>query len=326
MLEDLRRFKNLGTPNYFFELFSILNSKQNINFTTKDIQEFFHNRTIDGRSIFDGCIELAIKTDILVKQGNSLFLKKEVVNTLNSISDLKDNIIESLLNALKDDNEFQKIFSSENLSHDINYKSFLINNRAFGLKYSSFKQFLIDFEALKSHPITEINCFIINNRYKKLFGKVLLSTIRKRKISIEEFRSAMEQQQIFGEEAERFVLDFEVNRLNNLREVDWVAEFVVNEGYDIASYNHESDEFPNRFIEVKSYDGDSPYFYWSRNEYTIAKSKREKYWLYLVNRSEMNKSGYSPIMIQNPYEAVLNDCVNWEKTIEKYKVEFINSY
>ncbi|QLH44999.1 MAG: DUF3883 domain-containing protein [Bacteroidota bacterium] len=174
---------------------------------------------------------------------------------------MRDKFVEYLFKALKDDDEFHKIFCSDYLSHDIIYKSLQINNRAFGLKYSNFKQFLIDFEAIKTHPTAEINSFIINNRYKKLFDKTLLPKIKQRKIGIEEFQLEMEQQRIYGEEAERFVLRYEFDRLKGQKQIDWVAEYIVNEGYDIASYNNESDVFPNRFIEVKSYNGEVPYFF-----------------------------------------------------------------
>lgn len=126
----------------------------------------------------------------------------------------------------------------------------------------------------------------------------------------------MEQQQVYGEEAEKYVLNFEFIRLKEQKEIDWVAEYIVNEEYDIASYNHESDELPNRFIEVKSYDGET-HIFWSRNEFSVAKRKKDDYWLYLVNRLEMNKVEYVPITIQNPYEEILNNDKNWYKQIEK---------
>lgn len=325
MLEELRRYRNFGTPNYFFELLNTLKGNQEATYTRTDIEKLFYNRVIDGRSIFDGCIEIAIKAEILVFENDFLSISKGVVDSLNSISQMKDKFVECLFKALKDDHEFHKIFCSDYLSHDIVYKSLQINNRAFSLKYSNFKQFLIDFEAIKTHPTTELNSFIINNRYKKLFDKTVLPEIKKRKIGIEEFKQAMEQQQIYGEEAERFVLNFEFARLNQQKEIDWVAEYIVNEGYDIASYNHESDELPNRFIEVKSYDGNTPYFYWSRNEYNVAKIKKEKYWLYLVNRSKIKLTGYAPITIQNPFLTILDDNINWDKQIEKYKIAMINN-
>lgn len=323
MLEELRKYRNFGTPNYFFELLSTLKRSKEAKYTRNDIEKLFYNRVIDGRSIFDGCIEIAIKTKILVFENDFLTLSNGVVDSLNSISQMRDKFVEYLFKALKDDDEFHNIFCSDYLSHDIIYKSLQINNRAFSLKFSNFKQLLIDFEAIITHPTTKLNSFIINNRYKKLFDETILPEIKKRKIGVEEFRKAMEQQQIYGEEAERFVLNFEFARLHEQKEIDWVAEYIINEGFDIASYNHELDELPNRFIEVKSYEGGTPYFFWSRNEYSVAKRKKDDYWLYLVNRLEMNKPEYVPIMIQNPYEEILSTDENWNKQIEKYKVELI---
>lgn len=326
MLEELRSYGNFGTPNFFFELLKTLKVNLGSNYTKTDIVNLFYNRVIDGRSIFDGCLELAIKTEVLIIEEEYVTVNIGVVDSLNSINQMIDKFVEYLFKALKGDDEFHKIFCSDYLSHDIIYKSLLINNKAFGLKYANFKQLLLDFGAIKTHPTTELSGFIINNRYKKFFDKAVLPEIKKRKIGIEEFRKSMEQQQIYGEEAEKYVLNFEFLRLNQQKEIDWVAEYIVNEGYDIASYNHESDELPNRFIEVKSYDGGMPYFFWSRNEYSVAKRKKAEYWLYLINRSQITNTNYLPIMINNPFESILNDDLNWDKQIEKYKIELIKIY
>ncbi|PWG06308.1 DUF3883 domain-containing protein [Polaribacter aquimarinus] len=151
---------------------------------------------------------------------------------------------------------------------------------------------------------------------KKFLGRPL------KKISPEEFEKEQEQKRINGIEAEKFVLAFENKRLGE-KQIDWVAQYIVNEGYDIASYNKIDDIEYNRFIEVKSYEGKIPYFYWSRNEVNVAKRKLEKYWIYLVNRSEMNNKDYEPIMKQNPIESVLNN-ENWDKQVENYKIKLIS--
>ncbi len=321
MLKELRRYGNLGSPNYYFELLNTLKDNKGDYYTKTDIDEMFYNRVIDGRSIFDGCLELAINTGVLITDNKFVILNNEIIESLNSINQMTDKFVEFLFKTLKDDDEFHKIFCSEYLSHDIIYKSLQINNKAFGLKNSNFKQLLIDFGAIKTHPTTALNNFIINMRYKKLFDKTVLPEIKHRKIGIEEFRKSMEQQQIYGEEAEKYVLEFEFKRLNQQKIIDWVAEYIVNEGYDIASYNNEDDKYPNRYIEVKSYEGNTPYFFWSRNEYSVAKRKKEEYWLYLINRLEINKPHYTPFIIQNPYESILLDDLTWYKQIEKYKIE-----
>lgn len=323
MLEELRIYKNLGTPNYFFELLNTLKASQEAVYTTIDIEKLFYNRVIDDRSVFDGCLILAVKIGVLVNKNSFLSLSNDIVDSLNIISQMNDKFVEFLFKTLESDDEFHEIFCSDYLSYDIFHKSLQINNRAFGLKYSNFKQLLIDFKVISPHPTTELNNFIINSSYKKIFDKTVLPEIKQRKISVEQFRKTMEQQQVYGEEAEKFVLDFEFLRLNCQKQIDWVAEYIVNEGYDVASYNHESDELQNRFIEVKSYDGRLPYFYWSRNEYSVAKLRQNEYWLYLINRSEMTKKGYQPIMIRNPFLTILCDDLNWYKQIDNYKIEMI---
>lgn len=323
MLEELRRFENFGTPQYYFELLNTVKNNKGLGYTEDDIKKLFYNRMIDGRSNFEGCLKLAVITEVLIVEKNVLTINSGMIDFLNSLNQMTDKFIEYLFRVLKDDNEFHKIFCSDHLSHDIIYKSLQINNRAFGLKYSNFKQLLIDFGAIKKHPTTELKVFIINTRYKKLFDKTILPEIKQRKIGIDEFRKSTEQQQIFGEEAEKFVVEFEYTRLKSLKEIDWVAEYIINEGYDVSSYDNESDEFPNRFIEVKSYEGDKPYFFWSRNEYSVAKRKKNQYWLYLINRLKMKDKDYIPLMIQNPYESILSSDENWDKQVEKYKIELL---
>jgi hypothetical protein len=223
---------------------------------------------------------------------------------------------------LNADAAFHDIFCSEYISYDIIYHSIQIDNSAFPLKYACFKQLLIDFGVLKEHPAQGLNKYIINGRYKKIFDKEILPEIKKRKLGIEELRKSLEQNQIYGEEAERFVLKFEKDRLNGEKAIDWVAEYSASDGYDIASYETVYSNSHDRFIEVKSYSGE-PYFFWSRNEMDIARIKKNSYYLYLVDRSRMNAPGYIPIIIQDPYNNVLKNGTEWEQRIEKIKLQMI---
>jgi len=320
MLKELKRYDNLGTPNYFYELFKTLDEHKAIDWQISNIQDLFYNRIIDDRGIYDGCIDLALKINILHLKDNFISLDENFCNYLNGIGQMSDKFNECLLSALKDDESFHKIFCSEFLSYDIVYKSVQISNSAFGFRFSNFKQLLIDFDIIETHPTPEINSFILNSRYRRLFDKTVLPEIRKRKIGVEELKLSLEQQQIYGEEAERFVLKFEYHRLNQSKKIDWVAEYVANDGYDIASYDNESDNEYNRFIEVKSYEGNTPYFFWSRNEYMVAERRQERYWLYLVNRKEMDNNNYEPKMIQNPFVEILQN-PDANITIEKYKIK-----
>lgn len=321
MLNDLRKYDCLGTPNYFFELFTILKSNPQSNWKRTDLEKLFYNRIIDNRHIIDGGIDLAQRINAIQQTESFFKLNVEFESHMNSVSQMVDRFNQFLFKSLKNDSSFLNIFSSKYLTYDVIYKSLQINNSAFGFKYSNFKQLLLDFNMISEHPTPEFRSYIVNQRYKKLFDKSVLPEIKKRKIGIEELRKSMEQQQIYGEEAERFVLQFEAARLENKKEIDWIAEYVVNAGYDIASYNKIEDEQPNRFIEVKSYDGPKGYFYWTKNEYQVAKLKGENYWIYLVNRTKMNIDGYQPEQYQDPFNTILGEHnIDWIEEVDKYKI------
>lgn len=321
MLKELKRYDNLGTPSYFIQLLNALNENTAAGWRLDDVNKLFYNKIVDGRGIFDGCIELAIKIKLLFYQDGCLFIDEKFGDSLKSEMQFKDRFVELLFRALAEDNDFHQIFNSNHLSYDVIYKSFQISVNAFGFRFSNFRQLLVDFDVIRYHPTPEIKNFILNSRYKKLFDKAILPEIKKRKIGVDELRRTMEELQIYGEEAEKFVLAFEEKRLNGKDLIEWVAEYVTNEGYDIASYDNEIDSEHNRFIEVKSYAGERPYFYWSRNEFSVAKRRRGEYWLYLVNRDEINNDNYAPLMLQDPYENVLNNS-NWTSQVEKYKIEW----
>ena len=321
MLDDLRKYDCLGTPNFFFELFTTLKSSSTGKWQRNDLEKLFYNRVIDNRPIIDGGIELAIKIQIIKCSQSNFYINKEFIDFIKNKNLMINKFNEFLFKTLKNDEIFHNIFSSENLTHDIIYKKLQINNSAFGFKFSNFKQLLLDFKILEQHPEKEFKSYILNNQYKSLFDETILPEIRKRKIGVEEFKKNMELQELYGEQAEKFVLNYEHKRLKEKKKVDWVAEYIVNEGYDIASYDTINDKLPNRFIEVKSYDGHKPYFFWSQNEFKKAKLKGNQYWLYLINRSKIETEGYIPEKHQNPYNSILKDKNSeWIKEVDKYKI------
>ena len=319
MLTDLRSYDNLGTPQYFFELFNSIKDNDGVSWTKRDVEQLFYNKIINGRSVFDGCLILAHKIEIItIGDDETITLNRAFKDFLFSERQMCDRFIEFLFLALKDDISFQDIFSSKNISYDIIYHSIQINNSAFSFKHSNFKQLLIDFDVIQIHPSEEIKKFIINSRYKKLFDKTILPVIKRKLIGVEDLQRSIEQQQINGEEAERFVLDFERKRLEYKIGIDWVVEYSIAEGYDISSFQSTKSPINDCFIEVKSYEG-NPYFFWSRNEIDISRIKGESYFLYLVDRGMMLNREYKPLIIQNPFKNVLSND-DWLKQVEKYKI------
>jgi len=325
MLKDLSNYENLGTPRCHFGLLTKILSDTKIKWDEKDVVDFFHNRIIDDRNVFDGCLPILSYTGIIeFDSEKGIIVNNPFCDFLRSESLFIDKFVEKLFFKLNFDSVFHTIFCSEYINYDIIYRSIQIDNSAFPFKYSNFKQLLYDFGVLQEHPTKHFNKYIINSHYKKIFDKVVLPEIKKRKIGIEEFQKDLERNQIYGEEAEKFVLDYEKNRLKGIKEAYWVAQYSVSDGYDIASFENELSEEYDRFIEVKSYEG-NPYFFWSRNEIEVSRLRENSYYLYLVDRKKMQKVDYAPLIIRNPYVNVLKNESQWSQDIEKIKFRLIEN-
>lgn len=322
MLEELKIYRNLGTPEYFFELANILVNQRSDLWTAPKIQKYFFNRVINGRSVFDGCIQLGVLINFIeVASDGSLAIPVNLHKYLGQIETLSEKFVEQLLLTASKDEKCFEIFSPQYLEYDLSNKSIKITNNAFGLKYSQFKQVLLDFNVLKP-VITEVSSYyIISHNYMNLFQKDLMTEIKRRAISPEHLKQILELQNQYGEEAEKFVLEYEERRLAEKKEIVWVAKYSISEGYDIASFNTQDSPLYDRFIEVKSYS-QTLAFYWTKNEIETAKIKGKNYFLYLVNRDEMSNANYFPMIINNPALEIFNNA-KWKIEIDKYYVQLI---
>ena len=325
MLEDLKKYDNLGTPEYFWEFFQQLKNEDL--WTEKDITSYFFNKVIDWRSIFDGCIPLLKLSNIISINDETNKVEKKFTyrNILHSKQLCKQKLLEWFLLALHKDNIFYDILSSKNSSYDIVYKTVQIDFSAFWLKYSNIRKLLLDFDFLVEHPDFPQNKLIINPGWKKFFDKNFAPEIRKRKVWIDELKQALEQQQINWEIAEEFILKFENKRLNFKDWIEWIAPYDSKAWYDILSFNNNESQQNDRYIEVKSYIWDTPYFYWTDNEMKTAKRQWNKYFLYLVNREKINEEDYIPEIICNPCINILENNIKWDKEVNKYFITKIQT-
>lgn len=322
MLKELKKYENLGTPTYFWELFEQL--RDGNSWTFEDVSEYFFNKIIDGRSIFDGCLPLLQLAEIINVDSNGIIeIAYEYKHIFHNTEMYQNKILKGFLDKFLNDEEFYEIFSSENISYDyIVHKTIDVKFSAFSLKYANIRDLLIDFDFLRRHPDFPQKKLILNPRWKIFFDQNIAKEIRRRIISPVELEKRQNQQNINGLIAEEFVFNFEKKRLNNKNGIDWLAQYNINAGYDIESFDKNESTTVDRFIEVKSYskkDGRSPYFYWSKNEVTIAEKYKEDYYIYLVNRDEIDNVNYEPIMISNPIESILNN-ENWKKIVDKYYI------
>lgn len=266
---------------------------------SEGIRIFHQNLVIDGRSLFDGCIDLAKFTEML----DSSYQLKEPFNKNLPINSFKQLFVKYLLKALFQDPDFVQIIQSPGIHYDYKNNALIIEGAVFGFKYSNIKQLLVDFNIIEPSSMSP-TLYVTTNTY----GRLLVSHIKETGASItpSELEKILQRQKENGEKGERFVVEYEKNRLKR-EDIEWVAKITVNEGYDIASYNSPNDKEFNRFIEVKSYSKGNPVFYWSRNEIRKAKAFTTSYWLYLVDLSRIKDKTYSPLMICNPANNILDN-------------------
>ena len=319
MLKELRVYENLGTPAYFLELFKCLWGDGS--WSIEQISEYFSNKIIDGERVFDGSVPLLEMAGIIsIDEEGVIRLSYEYANPFPTERLFQQKLLESILFAFRKDDEFYSVFSNEHVSYDIAYRSAVIDYSAFGLKYANVRNLLINLRFLEKHPDFSERKLIISNYWQRFFTVNFDPEIRRRKIDIGELRERQELQSVRGEEAESFVLESEKKRLKNRVGIQWVAPYDAGAGYDILSFHNEGSNERRRFIEVKSYSGDKPYFYWSKNEVKFAKVKQGDYFIYLVDRNQIKDVDYEPIMIPDPVKNILSNG-QWHKEVDKYYIE-----
>ena len=316
MLKELKQYENLGTPKFFWEFFSLFSDGGE--WTTKAVKEHFFNKIIDNKMIFDGCLPLLIHANIIsVGVDQKIIIVIEYQDTMRSEMLFRQKLLEELLKAFQKDEEFISIFKDTYYDY-LSSKAIVIKRGAFGLAYSNVRRLLQDFYFLYPHPILN-NTLIINPKNKKLFENEIADKLRKT-ISLDELKKQLKEQEVHGEEAEIFVVNYEKKRLNNKDGIEWIAPYDVRAGFDILSFHSQNDSEHNRFIEVKSYTGKKPYFYWTKNEMKKARDIQEDYLVYLVCRDKIKENDYCPIIICNPIENILKNN-SWIKEIDKFYIE-----
>ena len=323
MLENLKKYENLGTPKYFWILLNQL--KNNDLRTEKNIKSYFFNKIIDNKSIFDGCLPL-LKLSKIIKIDNDtseVIVDYSYKNILYNEELCKHTLLEGFLLSFYKEENFYEIFSSKNTSYDIDNNVIQIKYSAFNLWYANIRQLLIDFNFLSPHPKYPQHKLIVNSQWKSFFDKYISTEIRKRKIWIDELKKILEEQEKNWEIAEKFILNYENKRLKDKKGIEWIAPFDVWAGYDILSYNNCNSTHQDRFIEVKSYIWDIPSFYWSKNEFETAKKNNDNYFLYLVDRNRINELWYEPIIISKAYDNIINND-EWIKKVDKYYIIYKN--
>ena len=191
--------------------------------------------------------------------------------------------------------------NTEAIRYNMVRKDYIIERYGFSVSSALFRNVLIQYKVLKESDLG----LIINHEYESFFAEYKRKQGTQK--TLEQLKKQLEQQELQGEEAELFVMEYERNRISQLGKMDGVKRISVidvSAGYDILSYENEASVEYDRFIEVKSFS-ENKHFYWSANEIETAKLYEEKYYIYLIDVSKVKKQGYEPTIIKNPAATIL---------------------
>lgn len=192
------------------------------------------------------------------------------------------------------------IFSADMFKYDVSVSKILFRNELLPLVYSSIRNVLVSQGFFEAAPNSCGNLLYINPNFEELVFEFCKEKIQA--FTLASLKEKLEKNSIAGAKAEEFVLKFEQQRITN-RDLSGMIRIIsdvdVGAGYDVLSFETNQSVQYDRYIEVKAIDHMGGFF-WSANEYEIAKLKGIHYYLYLVDLAKTKLDGYSPIVISNP--------------------------
>ena len=262
----------------------------------------FNSRYLEGILYLFQELDLIVFSKDYVKQNNKK-VWSELSEDINSITPL-------IINRMKALNEHDQFFDKNFLFNEKNRLFFTGNSVP--LEAAALRNLFISLDFFI--PTSTIGLYEVNKDHIELIENIPLIDMGRRFTQSALEKELVKKEENFkkaGNEAELFVLRFEQEKYKHLdasitKGIERISQDYSRAGFDIISLKSDSSKFPDKLIEVKSYEVNR-YFYWTDNEINKAFEEKENYFIYLVDRGLMSNSDYSPIEIQNPAKAIFDD-------------------
>lgn len=314
MLDALKNLKHLGGKEGLLFFFCDVVGTRQVPISDAEIicSHLYGKQNLSVEEVVKYCSALGW---IQVAEGR-ISISPDIIPFLKDKEKLNDALIKSTIKRLFDEN----IMSSSIFSYDSIQHQYIFKNELFPLSLSGIRNVLISQGFLIPQRETWGTYFYLAPAYDSFIGKYCKA--KRKQLSLEELKRQLEKNELIGEKAEQFVLEFEKNRLGAplAGKVRRISEVDVTAGYDIISYNSVKSKETDRFIEVKAISSSG--FYWSKNEYETAKLKGETYYLYLVDLHKINQPDYMPEIVQNPVVAIM-ESEAWLVEAQSYSIRRI---
>ena len=314
MLDALKNLKYMGGKEGLLFFFCDVVGTRQVSVSDAEIicSHLYGKQNLSLEEIVKDCSVLGW---IQVAEG-IISVSPDIIPFLQDREKLNDALIKATVKRLFDENIMvSSIFSYDSIRHQ-----YIFKNELFPLSLSGIRNVLISQGFLIPQRETWGTHFYLAPAYDSFIAKYCKA--KRKQLSLEELKRQLENNELIGEKAELFVLEFEKNRLGVplAGKVRRISEVDVTAGYDIISYNSVKSKEADRFIEVKAISSSG--FYWSKNEYETAKLIGEAYYLYLVDLHKINQSGYVPEIVQNPAVAIM-ESEAWFVEAQSYSIRRI---
>jgi hypothetical protein len=268
---------------------------------------------------FKNGVELNFNSAVTLFSYLGILIKQEDILFSSSFEFINDNqlLIDNLCILC-----FSKLIEEELLNINkikFNEEEFeiLAPKSAFKLEAAIFRNMLIELDAI---ILNDSNEFIFRKKYEHVF----IDQIKKHRIkkTQEKLLKELAEKQKIGAEGELFVFQYEQLRLLGhpfLKNVRIISDIDISAGYDIISFKNIASLKIDNFIEVKTFIG-KPHFYWSSNEISQARLRRENYSIYLIDYNKIGELNYKPEIICDPYATIIGDTNKWKLMPSTYEV------
>ena len=299
-----------GKESIIFFFQNILNDRH---IKKKDIELLCSHAPEKYHLYADDLIDYCLRYHWIILENDEIFISKELLPYLNNKDQLNDYLINSTINTLFNN----KLLESSLFEYDSFHNAFYIKSQLLPISLFKTRNVLASQGFFIREKKGVSTLFFVNQKYESL----ILQNCKKqqRKFALKDLLIKLKKDSEAGELAELFAVEFEIKRLGLplQNKVKRISDIDVTAGYDIISYNSAESTEPDRFIEVKAISNKG--FFWTKNEYEKAITLKEKYYLYLIDLTLIQKNEYVPQIICNPANIILHSD-DWAMEPQSYRV------
>jgi len=315
MLDELKNLKtSLRHKDILYFLQSVIGHH---NLSMNDLRTIWSHAP--GQHVLDADTLLAYCVCFdLVTSNKGVKVTEDVQNLLDDTQALSNFLLNNFIAKLF----VNQILTADLFAYDIEKQKYRLKNERIPLQLAYIRNLLIDFGFLNAVRTVHYTKIFVNPQYEEMIQRYCKP--KKKTIDIEKLRKKIAANNMAGEKAELFVLNYEKRRIKSetLRsKIRLISDIDVCAGYDIISFDTENSNENDRFIEVKATSADLTFFL-SSNELETAKLRGKNYYLYLVELQKIHENNYVPMIICNP-ASVLFSSEKWLLEPQTYKIKHV---